>query len=52
MPKELERDLERRGRKKGLAGERLDAYIYGTMRRLGWRPKRERASEHEKTKKH
>lgn len=28
--------------RKGLTGRRRDAYIYGTKRRAGWRPKRER----------
>ncbi len=38
MPKQLERDLKREAKKKGLTGDRADAYIYGTMRKLGWRP--------------
>lgn len=42
MPVELERKLFRRGRKMGLKGDRLDAYVYGTMRKTGWRPRRER----------
>lgn len=27
--------------KKGLKGRRKDAYVYGTMRRTGWKPKAE-----------
>ena len=27
-------------KKKGLTGERADAYVYGTMRKTGWTPKR------------
>ena len=42
MPKALEDKLKRQGKKKGLSGERLSAYIYGTMRETGWKPKRER----------
>lgn len=42
MPKALERKLKAEGRKRGLKGKRLAAYIYGTMRKTGWKPKRER----------
>lgn len=42
MPKKLERELKREAAKKGLTGERRDAYVYGTMRATGWKPKRER----------
>jgi hypothetical protein len=43
MPKKLERELRKEGRKKGLRGSRLDAYVYGTMRKTtGWRPSREK----------
>jgi hypothetical protein len=41
MPKELEAKLGRQAAKKGLSGERRDAYIYGTMRKTGWQPSRE-----------
>lgn len=41
MPKELERKLMREADGLHLTGERRNAYIYGTMRRLGWKPKRE-----------
>lgn len=41
MPKEMERNLKRQADKKGLKGERKNAYIYGTMRNAGWKPKRE-----------
>ncbi len=38
MPKKLEEKLRRQGKKKGFSGERLSAYIYGTMRnKLGWK---------------
>lgn len=29
-------------RKRGLSGKRYRAYVYGAMRRAGWKPKRER----------
>ena len=35
MPLELERKLKREGKKKGLTGKHLDAYIWGTMQKLG-----------------
>lgn len=44
MPIALERKLKARARKKGLKGERKNAYVYGTMRKMGWRPSRERRS--------
>jgi len=47
MPKELENKLRKQGQKKGLKGERLSAYIYGTMRKTGWKLNREkRASDY------
>lgn len=41
MPKELEDRLKREARKKGLKGKRKDAFVYGTMRKTGWKPKKE-----------
>ncbi len=41
MPKELEAKLGRQAIRQGLSGNRRDAYIYGTMRKTGWRPRRE-----------
>lgn len=38
MPKKLERKLKRQARKKGLKGRRADAYVYGTLRKTGWKP--------------
>ncbi len=40
MPKKLERKLKREAKKKGLSKKRTGAYVYGTMRKLGWRPKK------------
>ncbi len=42
MPKKLESKLKREASKKGLKGERKDAYAYGTLRKAGWKPKREK----------
>lgn len=52
MPAALERRLKRQARKKGFAKkkaggsiltERGRAYVYGTLRKTGWRPRREHA---------
>lgn len=40
MPKKLERKLKAQAKKKGLKGERLSSYVYGTMRKTGWKPKK------------
>lgn len=42
MPKKLERRLRRNARRKGFDKKRQDAYVYGTLRKIGWKPKRER----------
>lgn len=42
MPKKMEAALKREATKKGLKGDRKDAYVYGTMRKTGWKPKREK----------
>lgn len=42
MPEEMERELRREGRKKGYTGKKLDAYVYGTMRKTGWKPAKEK----------
>jgi hypothetical protein len=42
MPKELEAKLGREADKKGLSGKSKDAYVYGTMRKTGWKPSREK----------
>jgi hypothetical protein len=38
MPKEMENKLKAEAKKKGLKGDKADAYIYGTMRKTGWKP--------------
>jgi hypothetical protein len=42
MPKEMEEKLKRQAKKKGFKGERADAYVYGTLRKTGWKPKHEK----------
>jgi hypothetical protein len=44
MPKKLEQALKRSAKKKGIKGGRADAYVYGAMRKTGWKPKREKKS--------
>lgn len=38
MPKKLEKQLKAEARKKGLKGKRVNAYVYGTLRKTGWKP--------------
>ncbi len=42
MPKKAERALKRKARAKGLSKKRAGAYVYGTLRKMGWEPKRGR----------
>ena len=42
MPKAMEKALKKEAKKKGLHGERANAYVYGTMRKTGWVPNREK----------
>lgn len=42
MPKDLERRLKRAAKAKHLGKKRTAAYVYGTLRKLGWKPKRRR----------
>ncbi|MFA6691520.1 MAG: hypothetical protein WCR98_06020 [Saccharofermentanales bacterium] len=51
MPVKLERKLKREAKKKGFTGERADAYVYGTLRKTGWKPDREKRKVQIKKKK-
>lgn len=42
MPKRLERKLRKQARKKGYSKKHQDSYVYGTLRKAGWRPKGEK----------
>lgn len=42
MPKKMEDALKKEAAKKGLKGERADAYVWGTMRKAGWKPEKEK----------
>ena len=41
MPKAMEAKLKREASSLGLKGKRKNAFIYGTMRKTGWKPERE-----------
>ena len=42
MPEALYRKLKAQAKKKGLKGKRAKKYIYGTMRKTGWKPRRKK----------
>src|SRR3990170_1603784 len=39
MPEAMERKLKQVAAKRGLSKERTNAFVYGTMRKTGWKPK-------------
>ena len=43
MPKELEKQLKRQASNKNWSEERKNAYIYGTLRKTGWKPSTQKA---------
>ena len=46
MPKKLEKDLKREAKKKFPGNkERQDAYVYGTLRKTGWKPSKHRSKK-------
>jgi predicted transcriptional regulator len=45
MPTDQEAKLTEIANKKGLTGDRKRAFIYGIMRRTGWKPRRERKKD-------
>ena len=40
MPIKVEKALKRQAKEKGLSKERARAYVFGTLRKLGWKPKK------------
>ena len=42
MPKEMEKNLKAQARKIGLGKKRTGAYVYGTLRKTGWKPQTKR----------
>jgi len=45
MPKELHAKLKRSGRKKGFVGKLLDKYVYGALRKTGWKPSHQKKNK-------
>ncbi len=43
MPKELEMELKRRAAAKGFGKKGAAAYVYGTLRKTGWKPSTQKA---------
>ena len=42
MPKKEEERLKREASEKGLKGKEKNAYVYGSLRKMGWKPEREK----------
>jgi len=42
MPKEIEEKLKRKTKKRGLSKKRTAAFVYGTLRKTGWKPKKKK----------
>lgn len=42
MPIKLEKRLIKEAIEKHLTGKRKDAYVFGTLRSVGWKPKKEK----------
>ena len=43
MPTAMEKKLKAKAKKMGMTGERMNAFVYGTMRKVaGWKPKQQR----------
>jgi hypothetical protein len=40
MPKSLERKLRAEAKRKGLKGKEADRYVYGKLRKTGWKPRK------------
>jgi len=40
MPVKMERKLKAQAKKKGMSKKQTGAFVYGTMRKTGWKPKR------------
>ena len=42
MPKAMEQKLKTQAKSKGMGKERTNAFVYGTMRKTGWKPQTKR----------
>ena len=47
----MERELKKRAKAKGFGEKRTGAYVFGTMRKAGWKPSREKSSLQSEVKK-
>lgn len=43
MPKKVEAALKRQAKAKHMSKARTGAYVYGTLRKMGWKPKQQKA---------
>ena len=39
MPKKAERRLRATARRRGYGKKRADTYVYGALRKMGWKPR-------------
>lgn len=42
MPEALERKLKKQAKKKGFGKKRTGKYVYGALRKTGWKPSRKK----------
>ena len=42
MPKAMEQSLKAQAQKKGMGKKKANAYVYGAMRKTGWKPQTKR----------
>tara|TARA_R100001244_G_scaffold21436_1_gene22800 strand:+ start:116 stop:295 length:180 start_codon:yes stop_codon:yes gene_type:complete len=42
MPKAMEQSLKAQAQKKGMGKKKANAYMYGAMRKTGWKPQTKR----------
>jgi hypothetical protein len=42
VPEKTERALKKTAKKRGYGKKRTGKYVYGTMRKKGWKPKKEK----------
>lgn len=50
MPKKLERKLKAQAKKKGFGKKRAARYVYGTLRKTGWKPSHQKRGRSRKRK--
>lgn len=45
MPKKVEQKLKQEAKKKHFGKKRTNAYVYGTMRKTGWKPSKGKSKD-------